>query len=91
MIVEAFFRYEWWFALISSSFILVPQIIRNVRKGHGGDNGFLYTYVIGYLAIRNPVYFYEYGCPENIYSIKPNIALTVTLISLMIIEVNGVL
>jgi hypothetical protein len=58
-----FFTYYWWYTLIISLFIFVPQIVRNVRKGHGGDDNFMYSYVLGYLGIRYMLFFYDNACP----------------------------
>ena len=45
--------------------VMIPQIVRNVRFGYGGDGLFDYGYILGYLASRNLLAVYEHACPYN--------------------------
>lgn len=83
-----FFQYEWWLVLITSFFILLPQIIRNVRIGSGGDGGFDIHYIVGYLATRYAFILYDHACPANVYKIKPSIWLSILLVVCMIAQVR---
>jgi hypothetical protein len=69
-------------------FILLPQIVRNVRFGNGGDGEFDYWYVIGFLSTRNFIVLYENICPQNYLRIKPYLWETILLITLLVLQVN---
>ncbi len=71
VLLKAFFEYEWWLILFTSCLVFVPQIVRNARCGHGGDNGFNYWYILGFLATRALLTLYEHACPANYLKIKP--------------------
>lgn len=67
--------------------ILTPQIVRNVRKGFGGDDGFSLPYYMGFLMTKFVIILYEHGCPSNYLKIKPFVWLVILLLSLISLQV----
>lgn len=68
--------------------ILTPQIVRNVRKGHGGDDGFNIPYYVGFLMTKFLIILYEHGCPYNYLKIKPFLWLIILLASIITLQVH---
>lgn len=64
-----FFTYEIW-PLYVQSFLFLPQIIHNVRKGNNPQ--FYYYFILGVLGMRVVLPIYYRGCPDNIYMIQPD-------------------
>lgn len=83
--MASFFGFEWWHPILMTAFIIPPQVIRNLRKGFGGDG--LYFPYIGYLASRYLMSIYQKSCPSNVYGMKPYPGVGLTIVILLIVEV----
>jgi hypothetical protein len=82
-----FFSNDEWM-IVLRNIILIPQIIHNIRLGnHPGFNPY---YIFGFVGSRLLLPLYERLCPENRFSLTPNVALVVVLIALFILEVRVV-
>jgi len=79
-----FFSNDEWM-IILSNLILVPQIIHNIRMGN--NPGFNVFYIFGFIGTRLLIPIYERSCPDNRFSLTPNLALVVVLVSLYALEV----
>ena len=53
----------------------------------GNNPGFNSFYIFGFIGTRLLIPIYERSCPENRFSLSPNIALVVVLVSLYALEV----
>lgn len=74
-----FFSNDEWM-IILRNLILIPQIIHNVRLGN--NPGFNLYYIFGFIGSRLLIPMYERLCPENRFSLTPNITLVVILLAL---------
>lgn len=71
---------QWRVDIILRNLILIPQIIHNVRLGN--NPGFNLYYIFGFIGSRLLIPMYERLCPENRFSLTPNITLVVVLLAL---------
>lgn len=67
---------------------MLPQVVKNVRQGFGGDDGFDVWYVLGFLCTRAFLTLYKFGCPNNYLKIKPFAWLASLLAVLFILQVT---
>ena len=74
-----FFSNDEWM-IILSNLILIPQIVHNIRIG--ANPGFNPFYIFGFIGTRLLIPIYERSCPENRFSLSPNLALVIVLLAL---------
>jgi hypothetical protein len=61
--VSLVFLSNYWWHILISQIILVPQIVRNARKN--SQESFNCYYIFGYVGVRALLPIYERACPSN--------------------------
>ena len=79
-VLGLFFINEEWFIIIVYSTLLLPQLVRNVRIGHFPN--FDGWYIFGYVGMRLLIPVYQRLCPENRFSLAPNLTVVVVLLGI---------
>jgi hypothetical protein len=80
-----FFINEEWFIIINQGMLLMPQIIRNARIGHFPN--FDLWYIFGFIGMRLCIPLYQRLCPENKFSLAPNIEVVLIIVGIYALQV----